>query len=189
MPVTCWSPGASGVAVVAGAAGPETLAQSAANPDAVEPAVDVAAVTKRFGDVIALHEVSMRVTPGTVHGLLGPNGAGTTTLLRLLFGLGRPGSGCVQILGRSPADAVARPSGGVAGFVQAPRFYPYLSARANLELLASYDGPSDDAAERIDLRLAAVGLAGRRRQKVGTSPPVCDSGSDSPPRCCGLRRC
>jgi len=57
---------------VAGAAGPETLVQSAANPVAVEPAVDIAAVTKRFGDVIALHEVSMRVTPGTVHGLLGP---------------------------------------------------------------------------------------------------------------------
>ena len=61
-----------------------------------DPAVDVVGVTKRYGSLVAVDDVSVRVAPGEVYGILGPNGAGKTTLLRMLFGLIRPDSGTIR---------------------------------------------------------------------------------------------
>ena len=123
----------------------------------------MAGVRKRYGTVTALDGVDLRVAPGTVHGLLGPNGAGKTTVLRILLALVRPDSGTVDVLG----DPVVphRAPAGVAGFVESPSFYPYLSAQANLDLLASLDGGHADAGTVDDL-LARVGLAGRGADRV-----------------------
>jgi ABC-2 type transport system ATP-binding protein len=132
-------------------------------------AVDVQGLTKHFGQVCALAEVDLRVPVGRVHGLLGPNGAGKTTLLRVLFGLIRPDSGTLRVLGRTQdkGDTTAFLDG-VAGFVESPRFYPYLSGRSNLELLAKLDGSAADAsADRVDEVIERVGLLGRERDKVG----------------------
>ena len=103
--------------------------------------------------------------PGDVYGYLGPNGAGKTTVLRMLLGLITPTAGEVRLFGRDPLVHGARALDGVAGFVEAPRFYPYLTGRKNLELLAALDG--GDAARRIDEVLDVVELTDRQRHKVG----------------------
>jgi ABC-2 type transport system ATP-binding protein len=118
------------------------------------PALEACGLSKRFGPVVAADRVDLRVEPGTVCGLLGPNGAGKTTLLRLLLGLVRPDAGRIEFFGRQPAPAAGLD--GVAGFVEEPRFYPYLSARQTLALLARLDGGG--AQRRIDELLDVVGL-------------------------------
>src|SRR4051794_9887332 len=124
-----------------------------------ELAVDVVGVTKRYGDLVAVDDLSLRVAQGEVYGVLGPNGAGKTTLLRMLFGLIRPDSGTVKVFGRTWADAGVGVLDGVAGFVESPRFYPYLTGRQNLDGLALLDGGV--RSERVDDVLDVVELTGR----------------------------
>ena len=98
-------------------------------------------------------------------GLLGPNGAGKTTLLRMLFGLVRPDAGSIELLDRPLAAPAAAALEGVGGFVEEPSFYPYLSGRANLRLLARLDGAGEDVS--IDEVLERVGLTRRGGDRVG----------------------
>src|SRR5213080_1794771 len=112
------------------------------------PPVEAEGLVKRYGEIVAVDHVDLMVEPGDVYGYLGPNGAGKTTSLRMLLGLIRPTEGAARLFGRDPLLAGARALEGVAGFVEAPQFYPYLSARKNLELLAALDG--GEARERID---------------------------------------
>src|SRR5579883_1669512 len=107
----------------------------------------------------------MVVPEGSVHGLLGPNGAGKSTLLRILFGLVRPDAGTVLIHGRSHEhDGSVATLDGVAGFVDRPTFYPYLTARRTLELLADADGIPRGPV--IDEVLAVAGLTDAADRKV-----------------------
>jgi ABC-2 type transport system ATP-binding protein len=130
-------------------------------------AVELHGLTKHYGEAVAVARVDLRIPGGRVHGLLGPNGAGKTTLLRMLLGLIRPDGGTMSLLGRDTGPACLD---GVAGFVESPSFYPYLSGRRNLEMLAAYDGtgagPRTDAA--VTGALARAGLLGREERKVGT---------------------
>src|SRR6195952_465649 len=128
-------------------------------------AVDAVNVTKRYGSLTAVDAISMQVAQGEIYGVLGPNGAGKTTFLRMLFGLIRPDSGDLRVLGRSWATDGTRTLDGVAGFIESPKFYPYLSGRKNLQLLAGLDGGA--ASDRIDEVLDTVDLTGRDRDKVG----------------------
>lgn len=127
-------------------------------------AVRASGVVKHFDGLPALDRVDLVVGAGEVRGLLGPNGAGKTTLLRILFGLITPDAGSVELLDR-PLD-VSKPGAldGVGGFVEDPRFYPYLSGRANLELAAELDGSAHGGA--IAELLERVGLAGRGDDRV-----------------------
>jgi len=108
--------------------------------------------------------VDLTVHAGDVYGYLGPNGAGKTTCLRMMLGLIRPTAGTVRLFGRDPLQTVAALDD-VAGFVEAPTFYPYLSGRRNLELLSAFDG--GDASDRIDQALETVELTDRARDKIG----------------------
>src|SRR4051794_23182831 len=126
--------------------------------------VEVRRLVKRYGEIVAVDGVDLTVESGDVFGYLGPNGAGKTTSLRMMLGLIRPTEGSVRLFGRDPQLSVAALEG-VAGFVEAPRFYPYLSARTNLELLAALDG--DGARSRIDEVLEEVELRDRAKDKVG----------------------
>ena len=122
-------------------------------------ALEARGVSKRYADVHALSAVDLTVRPGEVHGLLGPNGAGKTTLLRVLLGLVRRDAGSVRVLDVEVDTADALP-GAVAGFVDAPAFYPYLSGRANLNLLDQLDGrTSRDRRRRVDAVLERTALA------------------------------
>ena len=127
--------------------------------------VEARGLVKRYGDVTAVDDVDLTVGAGEVYGYLGPNGAGKTTSLRMLLGLIRPDAGSVKLFGRDPLLEGARALDGVAGFVEAPRFYPYLSGRRNLELVAALDG--GDAAARIGEALDTVELSARAKDRVG----------------------
>jgi ABC-2 type transport system ATP-binding protein len=122
-------------------------------------------LVKRYGDLVAVDNVELNVDKGDVYGFLGPNGAGKTTTLRMLLGLIRPTSGRVELFGRDPLVDGARALDGVAGFVEGPRFYPYLSGRRNLRLLADLDGAG--AVSRIDEVLEIVDLSDRAGDRVG----------------------
>ncbi|WP_298514478.1 ABC transporter ATP-binding protein [uncultured Nocardioides sp.] len=132
--------------------------------DSPVDAVDAVDVTKRYGDLVAVDHLSMRVAQGEIYGILGPNGAGKTTFLRMLFGLIRPDSGSIRLFGRTWAEAGVDVLDGVAGFVESPRFYPYLTGLQNLEALALLDG--DDQRARIAEVLDIVDLTGRERDRV-----------------------
>jgi ABC-2 type transport system ATP-binding protein len=128
-------------------------------------AVDAVGVTKRFGSLTAVDAITMRVAQGEVYGVLGPNGAGKTTFLRMLFGLIRPDAGTLKVFGRSWPEAGTRTLDGVAGFIESPKFYPYLSGRANLRGLARLDGGAEPG--RLEEVLEIVDLADRAGDKVG----------------------
>jgi ABC-2 type transport system ATP-binding protein len=130
------------------------------------PPVAARGLVKRYGRIVAVDHVELTVEAGDVFGYLGPNGAGKTTSLRMMLGLIRPTEGSVELFGRDPVkEGVRKALEGVAGFVEAPRFYPYLSARKNLRLLADYDG--GQARGRIDELLELVELSDRSGDKVG----------------------
>jgi ABC-2 type transport system ATP-binding protein len=127
-------------------------------------AIRAQGLVKRFESTLALDHVELSVAEGEVRGLLGPNGAGKTTLLRILFGLIQPDAGSVELFDRPLRRSAQSALGNVAGFVEDPAFYPYLSGRANLELLATLDGGAAEA--RIDDALARVGLGERGGDRV-----------------------
>ena len=128
-------------------------------------AVNAVDVTKRYGRLTAVDGISVAVEQGEVYGVLGPNGAGKTTFLRMLFGLIRPDAGTLEVFGRTWQSHGTHALDGVAGFIESPKFYPYLTGRANLEGLAGLDGGG--ARGRIDEVLDVVDLSGRDRDKVG----------------------
>jgi ABC-2 type transport system ATP-binding protein len=127
--------------------------------------IEARGLVKRYGRITAVDDVDLTVSAGDVYGYLGPNGAGKTTSLRMLLGLIRPDEGSAKLFGRDPLLDGVRALDGVAGFVEAPRFYPYMTGRRNLELVAALDGFG--AAERIDEVLDVVELADRARDRVG----------------------
>jgi ABC-2 type transport system ATP-binding protein len=112
------------------------------------------ALTKRYGERLAVNDVSLTVRRGEVYGFLGPNGAGKTTTLRMLLGLVRPTSGAARVLGHEPGFPLAMAR--LGALVEGPGFYPYLSGRDNLRVLARYRGLDDTdveaALDRVDLR-------------------------------------
>lgn len=133
------------------------------DPDAAP--VRARGLVKRYKEVLAVDHIDLNVRAGDVYGFLGPNGAGKTTTLRMALGLISPTAGTVELFGRDPMHEGARALQGVAGFVEAPRFYPYLPGRKNLELLAALDG--NGAQDRIERVLEIVELAPRAKHKVG----------------------
>ena len=144
-------------------------------------------VTKWFGETTALDEVDLLVGAGVVHGLLGPNGAGKTTLLSALFGLILPDEGTLRLFGRTRAEAGPAWLDGVGGFVETPSFYPYLTGRQNLAILAGLDG--GDAASLIDQAIESAELAGPAARRCEGTPSGCASGWAWPRPCSGGRGC
>ncbi len=126
--------------------------------------IEIRGLVKRYDEIVAVDHVDLTVEPGDVYGYLGPNGAGKTTSLRMMLGLIVPTEGSVRLFGRDPQAGVQALEG-VAGFVEAPRFYPYLTGQRNLELLAAFDG--GDSAERIPAALDTVELTDRAKDRVG----------------------
>jgi ABC-2 type transport system ATP-binding protein len=123
------------------------------NHQAHDTVVQTHELTKRYGDRVAADRVSMTVRRGEVYGFLGPNGAGKTTTLRMILGLIRPTSGSAKVLGSAAgtAEVTAR----VGALVEGPGFFPYLSGRDNLRVMARYRGlpevAVDQVLERVDL--------------------------------------
>jgi len=123
----------------------------------------VRALTKRFGDVLAVDDLSFSVEPGQVTGFLGPNGAGKTTTLRMLLGLVTPTSGTALVNGVAYRD-LPDPTRTVGAVLEASGFHPARTARNHLRIVATVAG-IDFA--RVDEVLELVGLGPDANRKVG----------------------
>jgi ABC-2 type transport system ATP-binding protein len=126
--------------------------------------IETTDLTKVYGKrVTAVDRLNLRVRRGEVYGFLGPNGAGKTTTLRMLLGLVRATSGSAVVLGRTPGhrEGLAR----VGAMVEAPAFYPHLSGRDNLRVVARLAGVPDDG---IDHALDEVELLPRSGDRFKT---------------------
>jgi ABC-2 type transport system ATP-binding protein len=124
--------------------------------------IETTALAKHFGQTVAVKDLDLTVHPGEVYGFLGPNGAGKTTTLRMLLGLIRPTSGAVRIFGQQPGPGYLDQ---VGALIEGPAFYPYLSGRRNLRVLADHAGVGRD---RVDEVLDIVSLSGRAADKYST---------------------
>jgi ABC-2 type transport system ATP-binding protein len=129
-------------------------------------AVEACGLTKRFGTIVAVDGVELRVPRGSAFGYLGPNGAGKTTLIRTLLGLTRADGGTMSLLGFPVPAERKRALAGVGAIVDEPGFHPHLTGRDNLRLLAAARG--GDASRRIGPSLERVGLGQRADDKVAS---------------------
>jgi ABC-2 type transport system ATP-binding protein len=126
--------------------------------------VRVTSLTKRFGRLVAVDDLTFALEPGTVTGFLGPNGAGKTTTLRLLVGLAEPTSGEALVFGRRYRD-LDRPARLVGAVLEASDFHPGRSGRDHLRALARSDEIPD---RRVDEVLELVELREDGRRRAGT---------------------
>jgi ABC-type multidrug transport system ATPase subunit len=135
----------------------------------VSSAIDVQAATRRFGDLVAVHELSFEVQPGEIFGLLGPNGAGKTTTVNLLTGLLHRDEGEVKVLDWDP-QAEARQVRQRIGYVpQETNVYQDLSAADNLwHHAALYCQELSGVKERMEELLKLMNLWDRRKDAVRT---------------------
>ncbi|MBD8506725.1 ATP-binding cassette domain-containing protein [Hoyosella sp. G463] len=125
--------------------------------------ITVTGLTKRFGDVVAVDDLTFSIGRGTVAGFLGANGAGKTTTLRALLGLITPTSGTTAING-TPYRELAAPSRTVGALLDSAGHHPGRTARDHLRGLAIATGV---APARVDDVLAEVGLSHAARRRVG----------------------
>ena len=126
--------------------------------------VEVARLTKNFGRLRALNEVSFGVEKGEVLGFLGPNGAGKTTTIRILLGLLHPDGGTAKINGHDCWTDHARAADFFGATLEQPGFYGFLSGRDNLRQFARMLGPVDE--KQITALLDTVGMTERADDKV-----------------------
>lgn len=109
-------------------------------------AIEIENLTKRFGDVVAVNALDLRVQPGEIYGFLGLNGAGKTTTIRTLLGMIRPSEGNVKVLDQAVGPNGRGPWARVGHLVETPSAYPELSVYENLEVARRLHGVSDSAA-------------------------------------------
>jgi ABC-2 type transport system ATP-binding protein len=125
--------------------------------------IELRGLTKRFGSVTAVHDLSLELRAGTVTGFLGVNGAGKTTTLRMLLGLVTPTAGTATIDGRPYVD-LDRPAHVVGAVLEASSFQPGRRAVDHLRILATAGGLP---ASRATDALGRVGLGDVARRRVG----------------------
>ncbi|MBC7560732.1 MAG: ATP-binding cassette domain-containing protein [Dermatophilaceae bacterium] len=125
--------------------------------------VEVRGLTKQFGSLKAVDNLSFSVEPGRITGFLGPNGAGKTTTLRMLLGLVRPTSGSATI-GGQPYAHLRTPQHVVGAALEATNFHPGRSGRDHLRVMA--DTAHVDSG-RVDEMLEMVGIPAAARQRAG----------------------
>ena len=132
---------------------------------AAAPAIELAGLTRRYGERVALQDVTLTVPEGATLVVFGPNGAGKSTLLRVLATLLRPHAGTVRVLGRALPDEGWAVRGRIGLLGHAPLLYRDLSARENLAFHARLHGV---ALEHAWALLDRVGLSARANDKVHT---------------------
>ncbi|MDQ3464395.1 MAG: ATP-binding cassette domain-containing protein [Actinomycetota bacterium] len=126
-------------------------------------AIELNGLTKSFGDVYAVDDLSAVAQPGEVTALLGPNGAGKTTTLRMLLGLVAPDKGTATFGGRR-YDELPDPVRQVGAVLEASGYHPGRTALDHLRVLATASGLPQDSTGRV---LAQTGLAADARRRVG----------------------
>ena len=124
--------------------------------------IQVRGLTKRYGDVLAVDDLSFDVEPGKVTGFLGPNGAGKSTTMRMMLGLDRPTSGSALVNGRSFAT-YAEPLREVGALLDPSSVHPGRTGRSHLRVAARTNGIPQRRVEQV---IGQVGLAGAARRRI-----------------------
>jgi ABC-2 type transport system ATP-binding protein len=148
------------------------LAGPKANIDTAEPAktttpiLRTSSLSKRYGSILAVKSLDLEILPGQVLGLLGPNGSGKTTTISMILDLVRPTAGTVQLFGLPLAQHRWACLRRIGAIIETPAFYPYLSGRDNLRLMARAVGDVPESA--VDDAIDRVGLTERAKSAYKT---------------------
>lgn len=125
----------------------------------MEKILEINNLTKRFGSLTAVNNLSFSVEKGSVYGLLGPNGSGKSTTLGMILNVVNPTEGSWKWFGKEHSVQALKKVGAI---IERPNFYPYLSAEKNLEIVAQIKGADYS---KIDEKLKIVGLLDRKKDK------------------------
>ena len=123
-------------------------------------------ITKRYKNGRGAFNVSFALEQGDTFGLLGANGAGKTTVMRMITGLCKPTAGSVEVFGKDILEQREEALSKIGAIIENPSFYPYLSAKRNLEMALDYYPEVKSDSGRIDRILRQVGLAGFANDKA-----------------------
>ncbi len=129
-----------------------------------DPILQIEGLTKRYGQRVAVDNLSLNVNCGDIYGFLGHNGAGKSTTIRMIMGMVWPTSGAIRVNGHLINTGRHKHHWPVGAIIESPIFYDHLSGRTNLEILASLSGGAE--ASRIDEVVKTVGLTERQNDKV-----------------------
>lgn len=121
--------------------------------------LEINQLTKNFGSFTAVNNVTFSVEKGNVYGLLGPNGSGKSTTLGMILNVINPSAGSWKWFGEEPNNNSLKKIGAI---IESPKFYPYLSAQKNLEIVADI---KEANYTKIDEKLELVGLLSRKKDK------------------------
>lgn len=130
------------------------------------PIIETNGLSKDFGSILAVDNLSLSIPKGSVFGLLGPNGAGKTTIIGILLGLISPTSGKFSLFGEEIDGSIESALQRIGATMETPSFYPYLSGLDNLRYFQQVAGHND--AEELDSLLELVNLHPRRHSKFAT---------------------
>ncbi|MFA7686777.1 MAG: ATP-binding cassette domain-containing protein [Moheibacter sp.] len=128
----------------------------------MEKVLEINHLTKKFGRLTAVDDLSFSVEKGNVYGLLGPNGSGKSTTLGMILNVVNPTQGNWRWFGQEHSTESLKKVGAI---IERPNFYPYLSAQKNLEIVAQIKGADYS---KIDEKLKIVGLSERKKDKFAT---------------------
>jgi ABC-2 type transport system ATP-binding protein len=129
-------------------------------------AIETHQLTKRFGDVLAVDKIDLRVGRGEIYGFLGLNGAGKTTTIRALLGMIRPSEGEVKVLGQAVGPNGRGPWSQIGHLVESPSTYPELTIRENLDIARRLHNKTD--AQLVDEVIERLALGSYTDRKAGT---------------------
>ena len=120
---------------------------------------------KRFGNVVAVDELSVKIQQGTIFGILGPNGSGKSTTLSIILGIIKATSGTFSWFGQQDGELVSKKVGAI---IEQPNFYPYLNAIRNLQIVAEIRDLKNNFEEETERVLRKVQLWDRRNDSFAT---------------------
>ncbi|MCK9204362.1 MAG: ATP-binding cassette domain-containing protein [Bacteroidales bacterium] len=128
----------------------------------METVLSINQISKQYGKIQAVNELSLEVTKGQIFGILGPNGSGKTTTLSIILDLIKADQGSYEWFGETPDKESRKRIGSV---IESPNFYPYLNPTVNLQLVADI---KDFGYDDIDRVLQLTGLDERKKSKFRT---------------------
>ena len=134
----------------------------------MELAIETVGLTKKYGSLIAVNKLDLKVERNTIHGFLGPNGAGKTTTIKVLVGLLKPNEGTVKVLGQEVRGDMPDVRLGMGYMPELPKFPKHLKGYELLDIYGRMYGMTDqERKEQIPKLLDVVGLKGREKDLVG----------------------
>jgi len=143
-----------------------SAAAPAADDHSTDAIVSAHGLTKRFGDEVAVDDLTLSVPAGTIFGFIGPSGSGKTTTVRLLTGVQSPTSGDVSVFGVAPSEFTERERGRIGYMPQLSVLFPHLSIMENLKFVASIYGMPWGRRSRLNQALDFVELRQDRRKRL-----------------------